>query len=101
MRGHGLGVAGVARRGEDGLAPGLPSLAHQRDHVVLVRQKFGIVLDVIGDPQTLAEASRFRGGLISTVEGSQVGGRVELTSVDQVRIDAVVTPRAPRFARPA
>lgn len=60
-----------------------------------------IVLDVIGDPQTLAEASRFRGGLISTVEGSQVGGRVELTSVDQVRIDAVVTPRAPRFARPA
>lgn len=60
-----------------------------------------LVLDAIGDPQTLAEATRFRGGLVSSVEGDRVGGSVTVAEVEDVRVDTVVTPSPPRFARPS
>lgn len=60
-----------------------------------------IVIEAIGNAQTLAEATRFRGGLVSSIEGSRVGGSVTVDEVADLRVDSVVTPRPPQFARPA
>lgn len=60
-----------------------------------------ITIEAIGAPETLSEAVRFRGGLVSSVEDTRVGGSVTVTQDRAVRIEALHTPRAPRFARPA
>ena len=60
-----------------------------------------IIIEVIGAPDTLAEATRFRGGLVSTIEGERVGGTARVAEMDELRIDSVITPEEPRFARPA
>lgn len=60
-----------------------------------------IVIEAIGPAQTLAEATRFRGGLVSSIEGARVGGSVTVVEVDALRVDSVVTPRPTRFARPS
>ena len=60
-----------------------------------------LVLDVIGDPQALEGAARFRGGLVSQVQASQVGGSVQITRPAQVTITALHQVREPRYARPA
>ena len=60
-----------------------------------------ITIEAIGAPGTLAEATRFRGGLVSTIEGERVGGTTRVVEVDDLRIDSVITPQEPRFARPA
>lgn len=59
-----------------------------------------IVLEAIGDPATLNEATRFRGGLVSTIEGERVDGSAQVVRVPDLLIASVVTPRTPRFARP-
>lgn len=59
-----------------------------------------VVIDVIGDPPTLEAGARFRGGLVSQVEGDRVGGRVRIEQLDDVVIDSVVPPRVNRFAVP-
>ncbi|WP_081683857.1 DUF881 domain-containing protein [Granulicoccus phenolivorans] len=59
-----------------------------------------IVLDVIGDPQTLEEAVRFRGGLASQVTGDKVGASITVDRSDKIRVDSVVTAPQPSFARP-
>lgn len=58
------------------------------------------VLDVIGDPATLEAGARFRGGLVSEVEGERVGGRVTITQLDRIAIDTLVEPTGNEFARP-
>ena len=60
-----------------------------------------ITIEAIGAPGTLAEATRFRGGLVSTIEGERVGGTAQVSEVDELAIDSVVNPEEPRFARPA
>lgn len=60
-----------------------------------------ITIEAIGAPETLSEAVRFRGGLVSSVEDARVGGSVTVTQDRAIRIEALHTPRAPRFARPA
>lgn len=60
-----------------------------------------IIIEAIGAPSTLAEATRFRGGLVSTIEGERVGGMARVAEVAELRIDSVVTPATPRFAGPA
>ncbi|MDN5571641.1 MAG: DUF881 domain-containing protein [Propionibacteriaceae bacterium] len=57
-------------------------------------------IEAIGDPQTLAEATRFRGGLVSTIEGERVQGSVRVVGSEELEITSVVTPRPPEFARP-
>ncbi len=37
------------------------------------------VIEAIGDPATLEAGARFRGGLVSEIEGERVGGRVQIT----------------------
>lgn len=59
-----------------------------------------IVLDVIGDPATLEAGARFRGGLVSEIEGSRVGGFVRIEQMDRVDIDSVVVISENEFARP-
>lgn len=58
-----------------------------------------IVIDVIGDPDTLSEAVEFRGGLIDEVE--LVGGEVVVEELEEVEITALSDPREPEYAQPA
>lgn len=58
------------------------------------------VIDAIGDPATLEAGARFRGGLVSVVEGDRVGGSVSIAQLPKVEIATVVTPQPNQFARP-
>ena len=59
-----------------------------------------IILDVIGDPATLEAGARFRGGLVSEVEGTRVGGSASIRQMSRVDIDSVVVVAENQFARP-
>lgn len=59
-----------------------------------------VTLEVVGDPATLEQAARFRGGLVSQVESERVGGRVSIERLDDVTISSVRTHTPPRHARP-
>lgn len=52
----------------------------------------------IGDAQTLASAMNIPGGVVETVRG--VGATIAVSQQDGVRITALHTPVAPRYARP-
>lgn len=58
------------------------------------------IIDAIGDPVTLESGARFRGGLVSEVEGSRVGGTVAIEQLEQVMVESVVTVDEYEFARP-
>lgn len=58
------------------------------------------LIRAIGDPGTLEAGARFRGGLVSEVEGTRVGGEVGIKQLDQLRISATVKPVEYEFARP-
>lgn len=60
-----------------------------------------IVLDVIGDPHSLEEGAKFRGGLVSEVTGPRVGGSVAIEALDEVSITSLHTPVKNQYARPA
>jgi uncharacterized protein YlxW (UPF0749 family) len=57
------------------------------------------VLDAIGDPDTLATATAFSGGLVDEVR--QVGGRATVEKLDELQIATTSKLPAPRFAQPA
>jgi uncharacterized protein YlxW (UPF0749 family) len=57
------------------------------------------VLDAIGDPDTLATAMAFSGGLVDEVE--QVGGQARVQKLDDLQIATTSKLPAPRFAQPA
>lgn len=52
-----------------------------------------ITIRAIGDPATLEAGARFRGGLVSEIEGPQVDGRVEIVQEPMIQIQSVVQPR--------
>ena len=56
------------------------------------------VLDVIGDPHTLATALDFNGGFIPEIR--QAGGKVAVKELDSVEISSVVESRTPQYATP-
>lgn len=60
-----------------------------------------ITIEVIGDPHSLEEAARFRGGLVSEITGPSVAGRVDLVQVDRLQISSLHTPKANQYAQPA
>ncbi len=60
-----------------------------------------IWIRAIGDPHELAEAAKFRGGLVSTVEGPRIGGSVRVVEVASIQIDSVATVPEMRFGRPS
>ena len=60
-----------------------------------------IVIDAIGDPATLSGALKFRGGLASTVESTQIGGTVLISQHEQLLIGSIHDTPALRYARPS
>lgn len=57
------------------------------------------VLDAIGDPNTLATAMAFSGGLVDEVQ--QVGGTAKVQKEDELQIATTASVKPPRFAQPA
>ena len=59
-----------------------------------------VVVEAIGDPATLEAGARFRGGLVSEVEGSRAQGHVEINQVPELSIDSLASPTHMEFAKP-
>lgn len=57
-------------------------------------------IEAIGDPATLEAGARFRGGLVSEVEGDRVGGSVTITQLDELTIATIAQPHEYVYARP-
>lgn len=57
------------------------------------------VMEVIGDPDTLADAVTFRGGLADRVESR--GGDVDVERRREIKVTAVADAPEPQYARPA
>lgn len=57
------------------------------------------VVLAIGNPQTLASAMNIPGGIVNTV--ARTGAKATVEQLDRVVIDALHTPRSPRYAQPA
>lgn len=68
------------------------------DDVVVQRP---IVIEAIGDPHALAEALRFRGGLVSEIQDPRIGGEVAISAQERLLVASVRPATTPRFARPA
>ena len=56
------------------------------------------VIEAIGDPDTMSEAVRFRGGLIDRV--ANVGGKARVVERDKVTITALADVKSPEYSRP-
>lgn len=60
-----------------------------------------VTIEAIGDGHALAEGARFRGGLVSEVEGPRVGGSVSITQSEKITISSLHTPPRNEHSRPA
>jgi uncharacterized protein YlxW (UPF0749 family) len=63
--------------------------------------KTPITIEAIGDPHSLEEGARFRGGLVSEVEGQRVNGSVSITQSKKISITSLHAAPANQYARPA
>lgn len=61
---------------------------------------FPMIVEAIGDPRSLEEAARFRGGLVSELTGVKVGATVQIRTLDPVIVRSVHEPIAFQHARP-
>ena len=57
------------------------------------------VIEAIGDPSTMAEAMRFRGGLADKVQSR--GGTLNISTSDKVTITALADVKRPGYAQPS
>ena len=74
-------------------------LDDERSIVVGGREvKRPFVIEAIGDPATMSEAVRFRGGLSDRV--ANVGGKATVEERDKVTITALADVKGPEYARP-
>jgi len=60
-----------------------------------------ITLEVIGDPHSLEEAARFRGGIVSEITGPRIGGEVQIDQLDRLVVESLHPVGANQYARPA
>jgi uncharacterized protein YlxW (UPF0749 family) len=60
-----------------------------------------ITIEAIGDPHSLEEAARFRGGIVSEIEGPRIGGQVQIARPEPVAIDSLHATNENQYARPA
>jgi len=60
-----------------------------------------ITIEVIGDPHSLSEGANFRGGIVSEISSTKVGGTVTIFELENVEIDSLHTPKTNQYARPA
>lgn len=60
-----------------------------------------ITFEVIGDPHSLEEGARFRGGLVSEITGAGIGGQVQIDQLDRVLVESLHPARENQYAQPA
>lgn len=60
-----------------------------------------ITISVIGDPHSLEEAARFRGGIVSEITGPRIGGEVDIDQLDKLVISSLHQAEPNQYARPA
>ena len=60
-----------------------------------------LTISVIGDPHSLEEAARFRGGIVSEITGPKIGGDVQIDQSDDLVVTSLHAPPASQYARPA
>jgi uncharacterized protein YlxW (UPF0749 family) len=60
-----------------------------------------ITFEVIGDPHSLEEAARFRGGLVSEITGPNIGGQVQIDQQDRVVVESLHAATENQYAQPA
>jgi len=60
-----------------------------------------LVIEAIGDPHSLEEAARFRGGIVSEITGPKIGGDVTIAQLGDVVVTSLHAPPASQYARPA
>jgi uncharacterized protein YlxW (UPF0749 family) len=60
-----------------------------------------ITFEVIGDPHSLEEAARFRGGIVSEITGPGIGGQVQIDQESRVVVDSLHAARQNQYAQPA
>jgi uncharacterized protein YlxW (UPF0749 family) len=60
-----------------------------------------ITFEVIGNPHSLEEAARFRGGIVSEITGPSISGQVQIEQESRVVIESLHAARENQYARPA
>jgi uncharacterized protein YlxW (UPF0749 family) len=60
-----------------------------------------IMIEAIGDSHSLEEGARFRGGIVSEIEGPKIGGHVSIEPLSRVVVASVHTTADNQYARPA
>ena len=60
-----------------------------------------LTVDVIGDPHSLEEAVRFRGGVESEITNPRIGGAVSVSQNDQILVTSLHSLRRAQYAQPA
>ena len=60
-----------------------------------------ITFEVIGDPHSLEEAARFRGGLVSEITGPNIGGQVQIDQQERVVVESLHAATPNQYAQPA
>jgi uncharacterized protein YlxW (UPF0749 family) len=59
-----------------------------------------ITFEVIGEPHSLEEAARFRGGIVSEITGPKIGGQVQIEEESRVVIESLHAVSENQYARP-
>ena len=60
-----------------------------------------ITIEVIGDPHSLEEAARFRGGIVCEITGPKIGGQVQIDQLDRVVVESLHAATENQYAQPA
>jgi uncharacterized protein YlxW (UPF0749 family) len=60
-----------------------------------------ITFEAIGNPHSLEEAARFRGGIVSEITGPRIGGQVQIEQESSVVIESLYAARENQYARAA
>ena len=56
---------------------------------------------MIGDPHSLEEGARFRGGLVIEITGAGIGGQVQIDQLDRLVVESLHPARENQYAQPA
>jgi uncharacterized protein YlxW (UPF0749 family) len=59
-----------------------------------------LTIEAIGDPHSLEEGARFRGGIVSEIESPRIGGQVSIAQLDRVFIGSLHDAGDNQYARP-
>jgi uncharacterized protein YlxW (UPF0749 family) len=60
-----------------------------------------ITIEAIGDSHSLEEGARFRGGIVSEIEGPKIGGQVSIEPLARVIVASLHVSSDNQYARPA